>query len=393
MRRVAIIGGGPAGLMAADVLADVAEVHLYEQGRGPGRKFLVAGDGGLNITNSAAGEAFLAQYTPTAFLRPILADFGPDELRAWLADRGIPTFIGTSGRVFPEQGIKPAQVLRAIRDRLKAKGVVMHFGTSFVGFGPDGLPLLDLSGTVAPLAADRFLFALGGASWQRTGSTGAWLPHFAALGIRTVPFQASNCGVEIALPPAVLAHAGKPLKNIAVSCGHRMVRGEATITAHGLEGNAIYPVVPAVRDALADEGPVLLLLDLKPDVPEDLLQQRLRDARPAERLAALRLDRPQQALLKAFTAKERFLNDADLAHDVKHLALPVHALRPMDEAISTVGGIALEEVDEHLALRKAPQCSVAGEMLDWDAPTGGFLLHAAFATGRRAAMGMAQSLV
>jgi uncharacterized flavoprotein (TIGR03862 family) len=388
MDRVAIIGAGPAGLVAAAFLAGKLQVDLYEGSRTVGRKFLVAGEGGLNITNNTQGDALLAHYAPAGLLSPMLARYGPDELRGWLAGLGVPTYVGSSGRVFPERGIKPAEVLKAINTVLVRKGVRIHTGHRFVGFDEDLRPIVLHGDIRIVIDAPRVLFALGGASWPKTGSSGDWLPHFGAIGVRVVPFQASNCGVEIDLPEALVLHAGKPLKNIAVMCGDRTVRGEVTITRYGLEGNAIYPVVPCIREAIASGVAAHLVLDLKPDLTVEQIEQKLRDAAWKERMAALRLDRPSVAVLKAFTPLMRFLDGSTLAEDVKQVRIPVKALRPISEAISTVGGIAVQEVATDLSLRQHPHFFVAGEMLDWDAPTGGFLLQGAFSMGRWAAEGM-----
>lgn len=380
--HVAIIGGGPAGMIAADRLADTCEVHLYEQGRTLGRKFLVAGEGGLNITNSA--EDFLQHFTPSDRMRDAVREFDPAALRTWLSELGIPTYVGSSGRVFPERGIKPAEVLKAIMERLKKKGVHIHMQHSFVGFDEKVRPVFEHQGSRISVDADRTLFALGGASWAKTGSTGEWLAHFESIGLRTVPFQASNCGVEVDLPEAMSVHAGKPLKNISITVGERTIRGEATITEYGLEGNAIYPIVPLIRAQLQNGGTAELILDLKPDSTLDELRAKYQDSSWNERMAALNMDRASVALVKAFTPKERYLVGY-LAEDIKALRLSISKLRPIEEAISTVGGIAMEEVAEDFSLIKHPHLYVAGEMLDWDAPTGGFLLQGAFSTGYAAA--------
>jgi len=380
--HVAIIGGGPAGMIAADRLADTCEVHLYEQGRTLGRKFLVAGEGGLNITNSA--EDFLQHFTPSDRMRDAVREFDPAALRTWLSELGIPTYVGSSGRVFPERGIKPAEVLKAIMERLKKKGVHIHMQHSFVGFDENVRPVFEHQGSRISVDADRTLFALGGASWAKTGSTGEWLAHFESIGLRTVPFQASNCGVEVDLPEAMSVHAGKPLKNISITVGERTIRGEATITEYGLEGNAIYPIVPLIRAQLQNGGTAELILDLKPDSTLDELRAKYQDSSWNERMAALNMDRASVALVKAFTPKERYLAGY-LAEDIKALRLSISKLRPIEEAISTVGGIAMEEVAEDFSLIKHPHLYVAGEMLDWDAPTGGFLLQGAFSTGYAAA--------
>ena len=213
---------------------------------------------------------------------------------------------------------------------------------------------------------------------------GEWLAYFESIGLRTVPFQASNCGVEVDLPEAMSVHAGKPLKNISITVGERTIRGEATITEYGLEGNAIYPIVPLIRAQLKNGGTAELILDLKPDSTLDELRAKYQDSSWNERMAALNMDRASVALVKAFTPKERYLAGY-LAEDIKALRLSISKLRPIEEAISTVGGIAMEEVAEDFSLIKHPHLYVAGEMLDWDAPTGGFLLQGAFSTGYAAA--------
>lgn len=386
--RVAIIGAGPAGLIAAYHLAGTHVVDLYEQGRHPGRKFLVAGDGGLNITNGDEGEALIANYAPMDRMRPMVDAFGPAALRAWLGSLGVSTFVGSSGRVFPARGIKPAEVLKAIVDAVKAKEVRIHTGHRFVGFDEAARPLVAQGADRSTVLADAYLFALGGASWPKTGSTGEWSTAFKSIGVHVEGFQASNCGIEVHLPETLRVHAGKPLKNIGVTCGAKTAHGELTITGYGVEGNAIYPVVPHLREQLAGSNGASIVIDLKPDLSEDRINEKLRDAAWKERFAALNLDRPSVALLKAFTSMDRFLDGRSLAHDVKNVRLPVHALRPIEEAISTVGGIALGEVCADLSLKKHPHLFVAGEMLDWDAPTGGYLLQGAFSTGRWAAQGI-----
>lgn len=376
--------------MAAYILAGHATVDLYEQGRNLGRKFLVAGDGGLNITNSTT--ELVAHYSPAERMRPVMDGFGSNELRTWLETIGVPTFIGTSGRVFPQRGIKPAEVLKAITDAVKSRGVNIHTEHRFVGFDEAATPIIEQATGRSTVPADAYLFALGGASWSKTGSTGEWTAAFNSIGVQVHAFQASNCGVMAHMPEALRVHAGKPLKNIAVTCGAKSVRGELTITEYGLEGNAIYPVIPQVHEQLTASGEAQVMIDLKPDLSEERINEKLRDATWKERIAALKLDRPSVALLKAFTPVDRYLDGRSLAYDVKNVSVRVHALRPIEEAISTVGGIAMDEVNDDLSLKGHPHIFVAGEMLDWDAPTGGFLLQGAFSTGHWAAQRILQRL-
>ena len=385
-KRIAIIGGGPAGLIAADALAQHGEVHLYEQGRSVGRKFLVAGQGGFNLTNSAEGETLKAMYAPPGFLDEALASFGPAELCAWLQEMGIETYVGTSGRVFPVKGTRPIDVLQAIRDRLIARGVRFHLEHAFIGFDAEVRPIIEHAGSRATVQADRVLFALGGASWSVTGSTGHWVTHFASLGLDIAPFRSSNCGINVQWPAHfIAAHAGKPLKNIRITAGDGSILGEATITKHGLEGNAIYPIVPVVREALERGEEAFIHIDLKPNSTAEHLLHKLSGSTPADYPKALRLDRVQLAMVKAVTPKERFFSPTDLVQDSKHLRIAVTGLRPIEEAISTVGGIRPADLTPAFAIARYPQLHAIGEMVDWDAPTGGYLLQGCFAMGHHAA--------
>lgn len=378
--RIAIIGGGPAGLMAAETLAPHAQVHLYEHGKHIGRKFLVAGQGGFNLTNQATGVELLKYYAPSGFLDAALNAFGTEELRAWLAALGIPTYTGTSGRVFPAKGIKPIDVLERIHARVLERGAQVHTEHAFIGFGTNGSVLLENRQGPVTLEADHVIFALGGASWPVTGSTGIWPSLFKSIGVGVCPFRSSNCGLEIAWPEALLTHEGKPLKNVRITAGDRSAWGEATLTRHGLEGNAIYPVVPAIR-----EGATELLLDLKPESSPERLVERIGHKAARHFGEATGLNRAQLALVKAFTPKDVFASPQRFAEGIKNLHLPVSGLRPVGEAISTVGGIPVEALHPNFTFKQWPQFSAIGEMVDWDAPTGGFLLQGCFAMGRYAA--------
>lgn len=379
--RIAIIGGGPAGLMAAATLAPHAEVCLYEHGRQVGRKFLVAGQGGFNLTNAVDGDELLGHYAPPDFLRDALRAFGSMELRAWLGGLGITTFVGSSGRVFPTKGIKPVQVLERIREHVLRQGVRIHVEHAFTGFDGSGKVLMEHAGGPFMLQADRVIFALGGASWPVTGSTGIWPPLFRRIGVEVLTFRPSNCGVEVAWPPAfIAAHEGKPLKNVRITAGGRSALGEATVTRHGLEGNAIYPLVPALRD-----GASHLIIDLKPGNDMARLLERIGNKTSRHFAEAIHLGRMEMALHKAFTPKEAMLSAEGFAGQAKALRLPVTGLRPVDEAISVVGGIPVKELAPDFSLKRAPHLYTVGEMVDWDAPTGGFLLQGCFAMGHWAA--------
>ena len=379
---IAIIGGGPAGLMAADTLAPHAEVHLYEHGKQIGRKFLVAGQGGFNLTNQATGPELLQHYTPIGFLDEALAAFGPLELRAWLGALGIKTFVGSSGRVFPEKGIKPIDVLACIRDRIVQRGVRIHTEHAFTGFNNTGKVLMENTDGAFILQADQVVFALGGASWPVTGSTGIWPALFSKIGVEVPLFRSSNCGIEVNWPQAFIqAHEGKPLKNVRISIGGTAALGEATITKYGLEGNAIYPLVPAVRN-----GSTELRIDLKPESTIERLVERIGNKASKHFGEAVGLNRAQLALVKACTPKEVFAAPAHFAQRVKELYLPVTGLRPIGEAISTVGGISVEVLNADFSFKHWPHFSAIGEMVDWDAPTGGFLLQGCFAMGRHAGL-------
>ncbi len=386
MRRMAIIGGGPAAMMAAILLSRRFEVHLYEKQRNLGRKFLVAGEGGFNLTNELDGEALIQKYTPQAFMRPMIEAFGSNALREWLRSLGVETYVGSSRRVFPAKGIKPVHVLDALRSTMLKSGVTVHVDHRFTGFDQEFLPVIEHKGERVATESDRYFFALGGASWPGTGSDGVWSDAFRSIGVPVLPFRASNCGLEIDLPPAVKVHAGKPLKNVAVTVDGTTTRGECLITDHGLEGNIIYPTVPHFRERLGSEDPATLILDLKPDVSFNTLFERIASADRGALLSEAKLDRPSIALLKAFTVKEVLDDPATLAAHVKALKIVVRGLRPLAEAISTVGGIPIHAVNKDLSLIGHPHLIMMGEMIDWDAPTGGFLLQGTFSTAHWAVM-------
>jgi len=384
-KTIAILGGGPAGLMAADVLSPFHEVHIYEKEKGVGQKFLVAGKGGFNITNGLKGIELSKKYTPEYFLKEAILDFDSDAVREWLLQMGISTFEGSSGRVFPEKGLTPADILNKWKEKLIGQGVEFHLKHAFAGYGENHDLIMKTGRTKITIHADYFVFALGGASWPVTGSSGEWSNIFDKNDISTLPFQASNCGIHINWPDSIKAsHAGKPLKNIAVTVNGICNKGEALITEYGLEGNAIYPVVPEIRKTLNSNKLVDIILDLKPFNSEEQLLQKVQgktSTKTKNYAEIFNLESVQLALLKAFTSKETFLSPELFAKSIKRIILPVQSLRPVEEAISTIGGIDLNEMNSDFSFKKRPNCFAIGEMLDWDAPTGGFLLQGCFSMG------------
>ena len=441
---VAVIGGGPAGLMAAEVLsaAGVA-VHLFDAMPSVGRKFLLAGRGGLNLTHSEPLPGFATRYGARQHaIAPWLADFGPDALRAWAAGLGVETFVGTSGRVFPRE-MKAAPLLRAWLQRLRhpaAGGVPVrfHMRHRWVGWArdggapdtPDSIAVDEISTRdsgifcfesptgrqrVAPRAA---VLALGGASWPRLGSDAAWVPLLQARGVAVAPIRPANCGFDVAPTPARRAHpddhaaggwsahfrerfAGQPLKSVALRVpGAEPAfarQGEFVVTATGVEGSLIYAASALLRDALAAEGRAHVELDLLPARTPAQVLAAVAAPRGSRSLASelqrrLGLDGVKRALLHEWLPREALQDPAWLAEAIK--ALPIHlaAPRPVEEAISSAGGVPFEALDEHLQLRAAPGVFCAGEMLDWEAPTGGYLLTACMASGARAGRGASKSL-
>jgi len=394
--RVAVVGCGPAGLMAATVLSEAGlSVDIFDAKASAGCKFLVAGRGGLNLTHSEHTEAFAARYGNNAeIFRKLLAGFSPDDLRTWLRGLGVETFVGTSGRVFPKDAAAH-DILKIWVETLGRRGVVFHYRHRWQGFAQTGAPLfLSETGEILKFPAKALLLALGGASWPQTGSDGSWTAFLTAVGIHLEPFRPANCGVEVAWSEHFRARSsGKPLKNLLLQCGERQATGDVVVTTHGLEGGPVYTLSAAIRDLLEKGTPVPLLLDLKRDLPLERLKEKIAHPRGKESLAnflrkAIHLTGPAYSLLHEICSPEDLQNPEVLAERIKNLPIPIVNTRPLAEAISSAGGIAFAEVDADLMLRKLPGVFVAGEMLDWEAPTGGYLLQGAFTTGHLAAQGL-----
>ncbi|MES2101752.1 MAG: TIGR03862 family flavoprotein [Pseudomonadota bacterium] len=405
--RVAIVGGGPAGLMAAEVLAAGGmRVDLFDAMPSVGRKFLLAGKGGLNLTHSEPLEPFLDRFgARRAALEPLLRAFGPAELRAWARGLGIDTFVGSSGRVFPTD-LKAAPLLRAWLHRLREAGVRFHMRHRWLGWAEGGnahaLRFAAPQGEVA-IDADAVVLALGGGSWARLGSDGAWVPLLAARGVDVAPLQPSNCGFAVgragdggALMPGWseffrTRFAGQPLKNVALSMraadGSAFDQpGEFVITAGGVEGSLVYALSGPARDAIATNGRTLVHIDLLPQRSADFVRDEVARPRGSRSLSThlksrLGLDGVKAALLHEVLRRDVIADPARLAAAIKSVPLILTAARPIDEAISSAGGVRFEALDDGLMLRALPGVFCAGEMLDWEAPTGGYLLTASIASG------------
>jgi uncharacterized flavoprotein (TIGR03862 family) len=401
--QVAVVGGGPAGLMAAEVLArGGAGVTVFDRMPSVGRKLLLAGRGGLNLTHSEELERFLTRYGDAEpRLRPAIEALSPTYVRAWCEELGQETFVGSSGRVFPKS-MKASPLLRAWLRRLAAEGVMFKLRHHWRGWDDDGdLVLASPQGNVA-VRPHATVLALGGASWPRLGSDGGWVAALAERGIAVAPLQPANCGFTVRWSDVFADRfEGQPLKPIALSFGGRSVRGEALITRTGLEGQGIYALSAALREAIATSGETMLQIDLRPGSTCAALEHRLGVPRAKQSLStflrkATGLSPASIGLLQetAIASSTRLadLGPAALAALIKAVPVRLVGTAPITRAISTAGGVAFDGIDEHFMLRHRPGTFVAGEMLDWEAPTGGYLLQAAFATGAAAGRGALQWL-
>ena len=402
-----IVGGGPAGLMAAETIASAGSavsVSVYDAMPSVGRKFLLAGKGGLNLTHSELFEPFVSRYgKASASLQPLLAEFGAEQLRDWARGLGIDTFVGSSGRVFPKD-MKAAPLLRAWLHRLRASGVQFHMRHRWLGWGShDSLMFNSPSGQVL-IQAQAVVLALGGGSWARLGSDGAWVRLLTARGVDVAPLVPSNCGFDVKgwTPHFSGRFAGQPFKSIAIhftdSQGREFRRkGEFVATATGVEGSLIYAASSLLREEIALNGSATALIDLLPDKTLEQVLAEVRYPRGSRSLSShlksrLKIEGIKAALLHELLDKETFSDPLKLSLAIKKLPLQLIAARPIDEAISSAGGVRFVAVDDGLKDKTLQNKDVpvyfAGEMLDWEAPTGGYLLTACFATGRAAGLGV-----
>ncbi|NQY66264.1 MAG: NAD(P)-dependent oxidoreductase [Flavobacteriales bacterium] len=390
-KTVSIIGGGAAAItLAAFLDKQKFEVAIFEKNKSLGQKFLVAGKGGFNLTHSEPIESLIERYTPSSLLKEALLKFTNSDLTNWLDPIGIPTYVGSSKRVFPKKGIKPIEVLKAILSVLKKNGVKIEFNKTWTGWDSRNNLIFNNKEITE---SDYVVFALGGSSWKVTGSDGSWISTFKKKEINTIPFQASNCAYKIEWESDfILKHAGAPLKNISISCLNKKQKGEVVITKFGLEGNAIYALSPQIRSELKKQQKAIILIDLKPTLSSAAIVSKLKKYKSKSISAVLRselkLSPAQIGLLKTCTSKEEFLNTDTLALKIKSVPCTILNSAELDESISTVGGVCLSEIDLNFELNSIKENYCIGEMLDWDAPTGGYLLQACFSMG----FGLAQHL-
>jgi len=384
MKKLTIIGGGPAALMlSAQIDTAKYDVVLCEKKKTLGRKFLVAGEGGLNLTYNSPSKEMIEQYRPSEFMAPIVSQFTNAQLIEWFEKLGISTFIGSSHRIFPDLELKPIDVLNKIVAHISSKKIDFQFEKNWVGWNEDGHLCFENS---EPIKSDIVVFALGGASWKVTGSDGTWLNVFEKRGVSINHFRAANCAFEVDWNEDFLnAHVAKPLKNVALTYNDQTAKGELVVTQFGLEGNPIYALSQKIQETLLTKESTIVYLDLKPTMTVDQLKAKYKKSllKDVSKIlnTDLNLNRTFIGILKQFSDKATYFNPDLLVETIKAVPIPIKAADELDKAISTLGGIALDDVDEHFQCKKIPNTFAIGEMLDWYAPTGGYLLQGCFSMG------------
>lgn len=384
MKNLSIIGGGPAALMlAAEIDTRKYRVTLFDKKKSVGRKFLVAGDGGLNLTFNSPLEEFISKYVPLEFMDPIIRQFTNQDWIKWLHDHEVPTFTGSSNRVFPEKGLKPVKVLNKIKEYISTRGIEFRLDTKWTGWNEEGHLCFE---GLEDVKSDIVVFAMGGASKKVTGSDGLWVEAFKERGVSVEPFRAANCAFGVDWDKSFInTHEGTPLKNIALTFNHHVSKGELVISKFGLEGNAIYALSQKIQEKLLTEDSTVIHLDLKPMLTLHQVKDKLKNSKLSKVTEILKkdlnLDRSSIALLKQFSDKATFLKIDLLAETIKSIPIILHSADELDKAISSLGGISLDEIDEHFQYKKIPNTYAIGEMLDWWGPTGGYLLQGSFSMG------------
>jgi uncharacterized flavoprotein (TIGR03862 family) len=385
-KHISIIGGGPAALMlAAELDNEKYVVTLFEQNAGLGRKFLVAGQGGFNLTHSENETDLLKKYSPDNFLNTPIRSFNNEALRIWLKEKGIETYVGTSKRVFPVKGIKPIQVLNVFEKELKRKNVIVNLNHKWLGWDKkDALVFENKAGTIN-IKSDIVVFSLGGGSWKVTGSNWDWLQLFSEKKVSNSEFIPSNCAFKVDWDKPLKTAEGKALKNVTFSCNGKVKKGEAVLTKFGIEGSGVYGLSKEIREQLFKKKKAVLEIDMKPALEKEkilrMLQEKGNTSVKDLLSKQIKLSDAQIELLKNRTSKDEYQDPKFLSNLIKKFHVTISGLAPLDEAISTVGGIELDEIDNHFELKKLGHHFCIGEMLNWDAPTGGYLLQACFSMG------------
>ncbi|MBL7919709.1 MAG: TIGR03862 family flavoprotein [Bacteroidia bacterium] len=388
-KNISIIGGGACALiLACELDPKKFSVSVFEKNNALGRKFLVAGDGGLNLTHSESENEFVLRYTPHQFFKEAFSYFSNKHFIEWINAMGIETFVGTSGRIFPKKGIKPIDVLKCFEEKIVKNNVALNFKHEWKGFADNnGLIFKTATGTKI-IQSDITIFCMGGASWPVTGSKGDWRSLFEIKNIKTIPFQASNCSFKVEWPKNIIKEIeGKPLKNISINCGNKIHSGEIVLTAFGMEGSGIYPLSPQIRAQLKENESAKIYIDLKPHLSADECLKKFESVETKHSYTEnivknLNVNKMQMILLKSKMSKNDFLDPVKFVNNLKALEIQISGLGPVEDAISTVGGINLNEINKKFELKKMESNYVIGEMLDYDAPTGGYLLQSCFSMGK-----------